>query len=48
LLPRWSGESLTMNFSRELYRKHREYNALVGAALMMLAITLKMLMVKTA
>lgn len=48
LLPRWSGESLTANFSRELYLKHREYNALLGAALMMLAITLKMLMVKTA
>jgi len=48
LLPRWSGESLTANFSRELYLKHREYNALLGAALMMVAITLKMLMVKTA
>ena len=48
LLPRWSGESLTAQFSRELYLKHREYNALLGAALMMLAITLKMLMVKTA
>jgi len=48
LLPRWSGESLTADFSRELYLKHREYNALLGAALMMLAITLKMLMVKTA
>ncbi|HWC18769.1 MAG TPA: isoprenylcysteine carboxylmethyltransferase family protein [Terriglobales bacterium] len=48
LLPRWSGESLTANFSYELYLKHREYNAFVGAALMMLAITLKMLMVKSA
>jgi len=48
LLPRRSGESLTADFSRELYLKHREYNALLGAALMMLAITLKMLMVKTA
>lgn len=48
LLPRWSSESLAANFSRELYLKHREYNALIGAALMMLAITLKMLMVKSA
>ena len=43
LLPRWSGQSLTGNFSRELYLKHREYNALIGAALMMLAVALKML-----
>ena len=48
LLPRWSGESLTANFSRELYAKHREYNALIGAVLMMLAITVKMLTVKGA
>ena len=47
-MPRWSGESLSANFSRKLYLKHREYNALLGAALMMLAITVKMLMVKTA
>lgn len=46
LLPRWSGESLTTNFSRELYLKHREYNALIGAALMMLAIVVKMLEVR--
>ena len=43
LLPRWSGESLTASFSRELYLKHREYNALIGAALMVVAITVKML-----
>ena len=48
LLPRWSGESVTAQFSRELYLKHREYNALIGAALMMLAIAVKMLMVKNA
>jgi len=42
LLPRWSGESLTANFSYMLYLKHREYNALLGAVLMMLAITVKM------
>ena len=48
LLPRWSGESFTANFSRDLYLKHREYNALIGAVLMMLAITVKMLTVKSA
>jgi hypothetical protein len=45
-MPHWSGESLTANFSRELYLKHREYNALIGAALMMLAIVVKMLEVR--
>jgi protein-S-isoprenylcysteine O-methyltransferase Ste14 len=44
LVPRWSGESLTADFSRELYLKHREYNALIGAVLMMVALTVKMLM----
>lgn len=48
ILPRWSGESVTSEFSRELYLKHREYNALIGAALMMLAIAVKMLMVRNA
>ena len=48
ILPRWSGESVTSQFSRELYLKHREYNAVVGAALMMLAIAVKMLMVRNA
>lgn len=48
ILPRWSGESVTSQFSRELYLKHREYNALMGAALMMLAIAVKMLMVRNA
>lgn len=48
LLPRWSGESLTASFSHELYLKHREYNALIGAVLMMVAITVKMLMVGSA
>ena len=48
ILPRWSGESVTADFSRELYLKHREYNALIGAALMMLAIAVKMLMVRNA
>jgi len=30
-------------FSRELYRKHREYNALVGSVAMMLALALKLI-----
>jgi protein-S-isoprenylcysteine O-methyltransferase Ste14 len=47
-LPRWSGESLTAGFSRSLYIKHREYNALLGAVLMMIAITVKMLTTKSA
>ncbi len=33
------------SFSRELYRKHREYNALIGAACMMLALMLKLLFI---
>ena len=32
LLPRWSGQSLTAQFSGDLYLKHREYNAALGAA----------------
>jgi len=48
ILPRWSGESVTSQFSRELYLKHREYNALIGAALILLAIAVKMLMVRNA
>jgi protein-S-isoprenylcysteine O-methyltransferase Ste14 len=31
------------SFSRELYRKHREYNALIGAAVLLLALALKLL-----
>lgn len=42
LWPRWSGESLAANFSRALYLKHREYNALIGAALMLAALLVKM------
>ena len=42
LWPRWSGESLAVNFSRALYLKHREYNALIGAALMLAALLVKM------
>lgn len=51
LLPRWPA-SLQKNsgeperFSRQLYMKHREYNALVGSALMMSALILKMFLVQ--
>src|SRR6185312_8565882 len=48
LLPRWSKESVTSGFSPELYLKHREYNASIGAALMMLATILKVLLVRSA
>ena len=48
LLPRWSKESVTLGFSPELYLKHREYNASIGAALMMLATILKVLLVRSA
>ena len=48
LAPRWSRESLTANFSRALYLKHREYNALIGAVLMMLAIAVKMFAMRSA
>jgi protein-S-isoprenylcysteine O-methyltransferase Ste14 len=46
LLPRltpvdWEAGS----FSRELYRKHREYNALIGAGLLMLALVVKLLFI---
>lgn len=36
------------SFSRELYRKHREYNALIGAGCMMLALVLKLLFISRA
>jgi protein-S-isoprenylcysteine O-methyltransferase Ste14 len=42
LWPRWSGESLISHFSRDLYRKHREYNAVIGVLAMLLALLLKM------
>ena len=34
---------LTAGFSRELYRQHREYNALIGAAALLAALVVKML-----
>jgi protein-S-isoprenylcysteine O-methyltransferase Ste14 len=51
LLPRWPSPSQrtggeTERFSRQLYIKHREYNAFVGSALMMTALILKMVLVQ--
>lgn len=50
LVPRWrvrpqeaAGDSA--GFSRQLYLKHREYNAVLGSALMMCALVLKMVLV---
>ena len=46
LLPKFSADKSFSpgNFSRELYAKHREYNALVGSLLMMLALALKLVL----
>lgn len=41
LLPRYSAEPLLLNFSFDLYRAHREYNALLGAFAMLIALLLK-------
>src|SRR5271165_5420392 len=35
--------AFTSGFSRELYRQHREYNALIGAAAMLAALVVKIL-----
>lgn len=43
IIPRPSGEA-SGGFSMALYLKHREYNALVGAAAMLAALALKMLL----
>jgi len=49
-LPRFtplaSATANAQSFSWELYRKHREYNAALGSALMMGALILKMVLVK--
>jgi protein-S-isoprenylcysteine O-methyltransferase Ste14 len=43
LLPRLRADGTASgSFSRQLYLKHREYNALVGSLLMMLALALKL------
>ena len=41
LLPRASGEKLLKGFSPQLYRRHREYNAAIGAFAMLIALLLK-------
>lgn len=38
-----SGSAASTSFSRELYLKHREYNAAIGAVAMMLALAAKIL-----
>jgi protein-S-isoprenylcysteine O-methyltransferase Ste14 len=43
LFPKWRAEQMqTVPFSRELYLKHREYNALIGSAAMLAALTIKL------
>jgi protein-S-isoprenylcysteine O-methyltransferase Ste14 len=51
LLPRRTPYRTTTNsglphFSRELYMRHREYNAIIGAAFMLGALILKVILVK--
>lgn len=41
LLPRHSGQPLWENFSGQLYRQHREYNSILGAFAMLIALLLK-------
>jgi hypothetical protein len=41
-----AAEGAGRNFSTELYRRHREYNAALGSVLMMGALILKMLLVQ--
>ena len=44
LLPRFSGlGNATHAFSWQLYRKHREYNAILGSAAMIVALLIKLL-----
>lgn len=44
LLPRFAGvHAQPSRFSFDLYRKHREYNAALGAAAMLVALTVKLL-----
>ena len=44
LWPRWGGASAGEGrFSRELYLRHREYNALLGAVAMLAALVVKLL-----
>jgi hypothetical protein len=47
VLPRFSEEAgeASAGFSLQLYLKHREYNALMGAAGMVLGLVLKMMLV---
>ena len=46
ILPRPNARESSGGFSMELYLKHREYNALVGALAMIATLAVKMLLVK--
>jgi hypothetical protein len=46
LTPNASGEDTAGGFSADLYLKHREYNALLGALAMLAALVLKMLLTR--
>jgi protein-S-isoprenylcysteine O-methyltransferase Ste14 len=48
LLPRLSASSPAGTFSWQLYRKHREHNALLGAAFLLLVLVAKLVWLKTA
>jgi protein-S-isoprenylcysteine O-methyltransferase Ste14 len=41
-IPQWRPTVASVPFSRELYMKHREYNALIGSAAMLGALIIKM------
>ena len=47
IIPYARGENTAETFSLELYLKHREYNALVGALGMAAALVVKMMLVKS-
>jgi protein-S-isoprenylcysteine O-methyltransferase Ste14 len=46
IVPYSQGEGVCRRFSFELYRKHREYQALLGALAMLAALVVKMLLTK--
>lgn len=47
IAPRSSREGTSGGFSLDLYRKHREYNALAGALAMSAALLIKMILTRT-
>jgi protein-S-isoprenylcysteine O-methyltransferase Ste14 len=42
-----AGDQVSSSFSPELYLKHREYNALIGALAMMVVLALKIVLIRT-